>query len=210
MTLLAVTRATVKEAIQATFSDDVVILQMQEAVLNSYYKVLDDELWYDEHLKETWREDSWSIKRKRNFAHSWINSTMQQAWASVENSETVLTPENISTLFGKLIGPFAQAHEYSCIEKIFRRRREGGSKTSKRRKKADGSYEADPHPECASEEDCIGNRTDNLVQHMLGGDVGDTYCVTCWRSFIPFVLPGARMEARWKDGDHAGESFLPS
>lgn len=200
----------VDEATQATFNDDVVRDKMREAVLNSFCKVFNDEP-----LSDSGQEEAWSIEQKRYLTQSWIKTTMQQAWASVENSETVLTPENISKLFQKLLGPSAQAYEYSCIEQLFRSRREGGPnrrQTSKRRMEAGASHDAEPimmhHPECKSEEDCIGNPTDNLVQHMLGGDLGDTYCVTCWRSFLPFVCPAGRMEAVWKNGDHAGQIFM--
>ena len=199
----AVVRA-VEEATQATFDDDVVRDKMREAVLKSFCKVFNDEA-----LSDSGQEEALSIEKKRYVTRSWINTTMQQAWDSVENSETVLTPENISKLFQNLLGPDAQAYEYSCIEQLFRSRREGGPnqrQTSKRRMEAGASQDGGrrfPHPECNSKEDCSGSQTDNLVQHKLGGDLGDTYCVTCWRRFLQF----GRMEAVWKNGDHAGQKY---
>jgi len=46
------------------------------------------------------------------------------------------------------------------------------------------SAEPEGHPECTSEEDCIGKPSHRLVRHMLGSDPGDLYCEVCWDSFM--------------------------
>jgi len=268
------------EAIQATFSDDVVRGKVYKAVCNSYYTVL-DELLADSRPAE-------EARKVERFTKRWIETAMQRAWSSVENSETVLTPGNISRLFQNLIAPFGEAHEYSCIpimfienigrpprnwkflrltvEQLFRSWKEASANPgppSKRRKKAgaafdifsNGAEDAEPmqpepvpamatkvemeeeeevaepeakefqeeagvvkdegglqedaeeatgHPECTSEADCIGNPTDNLVRHMLGGDAGDVYCQSCWESFL---YQNKKLEGMWEDGDLAGEMY---
>lgn len=41
------------------------------------------------------------------------------------------------------------------------------------------------HPECTSQEDCIGTAEDRLVQHILADrNDGDIYCESCWMSFL--------------------------
>eukprot|EP00931_Biecheleriopsis_adriatica_P039661 TRINITY_DN2266_c0_g1_i1.p1 TRINITY_DN2266_c0_g1~~TRINITY_DN2266_c0_g1_i1.p1 ORF type:complete len:417 (-),score=110.36 TRINITY_DN2266_c0_g1_i1:89-1339(-) len=60
------------------------------------------------------------------------------------------------------------------------------------------------HPECTSEEDCIGKPSDNLVRHMLEGDAGDVYCQTCWESFLS---QNANLSGMWEDGDLAGQIY---
>lgn len=51
---------------------------------------------------------------------------------------------------------------------------------------------------CVSAEDCCGNVTSALVQHLYLGDLADIYCVDCWASFklrnpslecVDFVAP---------------------
>jgi len=99
------------EAIQATFSDDIVRGKVYKAVCNTYYTVLDELLEDSRPLDEA--------RKVERFTKRWIESAMQRAWSSVENSETVLTPGNISRLFQNLIAPFGEAHEYSCIPIMF-------------------------------------------------------------------------------------------
>ena len=203
---------------------------------------------------------------------------MGRAWTSLENSEQVLTPGNVSRLFQNLIAPFGESHEYSCIpimfietigrpprnwkflrmtvQNMFRSWKEGsnGAQTAKRFKKADKSANDDmevlpaedtedgstgatntshakeevdadadkdgdfgennakesetgPHPECTSEEDCVGKPSDNLVRHMLEGDAGDVYCQSCWESFLS---QNATLDGQWEDGENAGEMYTPS
>jgi len=40
------------------------------------------------------------------------------------------------------------------------------------------------HPECTSNEDCIGNPAELKVRHLLDGEPADLYCEACWNSFI--------------------------
>lgn len=42
------------------------------------------------------------------------------------------------------------------------------------------------HPRCTSAEDCIGEPSAKLVQHVLpdDGGKGDIYCLTCWNCFL--------------------------
>lgn len=67
--------------------------------------------------------------------------------------------------------------------------------------------ETGPHPECTSEEDCVGKPSDNLVRHMLEGDAGDVYCQSCWESFLS---QNATLEGQWEDGENAGQMYTPS
>jgi len=39
------------------------------------------------------------------------------------------------------------------------------------------------HPQCTSQEDCLGSPSDGLIRHILHGNRGDCYCNTCWESF---------------------------
>jgi hypothetical protein len=40
------------------------------------------------------------------------------------------------------------------------------------------------HPGCTSQEDCVGDMNDRLVTNIVDGYLRDTYCESCWRSFL--------------------------
>ena len=41
------------------------------------------------------------------------------------------------------------------------------------------------HPDCTSEEGCIGDPMSRLVRHVVDKDTfGDIYCEPCWRTFV--------------------------
>mmetsp|Transcript_26009 Transcript_26009/g.72660 ORF Transcript_26009/g.72660 Transcript_26009/m.72660 type:complete len:462 (-) Transcript_26009:88-1473(-) len=40
------------------------------------------------------------------------------------------------------------------------------------------------HPDCTSQEDCIGKPKNKLVRHLLAGEEGDIYCEPCWCTFV--------------------------
>jgi len=40
------------------------------------------------------------------------------------------------------------------------------------------------HPQCTSQEDCLGSPSDGLIRHILKGNRGDCYCNTCWEDFL--------------------------
>ena len=258
------------DAISSTFNDHTTRGRLFKAVSATYYTVL-DELLADSRPAEEARQ----VER---FTKRWVESAMGRAWTSLENSEQVLTPGNVSRLFQNLIAPFGESHEYSCIpimfietigrpprnwkflrmtvQNMFRSWKEGsnGAQTAKRFKKADksanddmevlpaedtddgstgatnGSHakeevdadadkdgdfgennakesETGPHPECTSEEDCVGKPSENLVRHMLEGDAGDVYCQSCWESFLS---QNATLDGQWEDGENAGEMYTPS
>lgn len=63
---------------------------------------------------------------------------------------------------------------------------------------------AERHPACTSQDDCLGSVSENLVQHMLEGDAGDSYCETCWRNFLD---NNNALEGTWLDGEKAGQKF---
>lgn len=258
------------DAISSTFNDDTIRGKLFKAVSATYYTAL-DELLADSRPAE-------EARKVERFTKRWVESAMSRAWTSVENSEGVLTPGNVSRLFQNLIAPFGESHEYSCIpimfietigrpprnwkflrltvQEMFRTWKEGDSSKSaqppKRRRKAgasanedmevlpaedadDGSAglgngsteedadadadgegdfaedngkdeEAGPHPECTSEEDCVGKTSDCLVRHMLEGDAGDVYCESCWKSFLS---QNPTLEGIWEDGADAGQMFKP-
>mmetsp|Transcript_39418 Transcript_39418/g.122256 ORF Transcript_39418/g.122256 Transcript_39418/m.122256 type:complete len:440 (+) Transcript_39418:3-1322(+) len=60
------------------------------------------------------------------------------------------------------------------------------------------------HPDCTSEEDCIGLASNSLVRHILEGNRGDIYCQTCWESFLQ---QNHSLEGVWEDGPTAGEPY---
>ncbi|CAE8743783.1 unnamed protein product [Polarella glacialis] len=273
------------DATQNTFKDnDTVSGKVFRAVSNSYHTVLDELLADSRPL-----EDAEKVER---FIKRWIEASMHRAWTSVENSEVVLTPGNVSRLFQNLVAPFGEAHEYSCIpimfiehigrpprnwqflrvtvQQLFKSWKQDSQNppSTKRRKKSEGSFAIDEdsapaidgedplsaaevdatsmdaagmhakqevdlpdadfveeavkqeeedaaddligngactgHPECTSEEDCIGNDSDFLVRHMLAGDAGDVYCMTCWESFL---TKNTMLEGMWEDGDQAGTMY---
>eukprot|EP00933_Yihiella_yeosuensis_P010814 TRINITY_DN11765_c0_g2_i1.p1 TRINITY_DN11765_c0_g2~~TRINITY_DN11765_c0_g2_i1.p1 ORF type:complete len:427 (-),score=70.70 TRINITY_DN11765_c0_g2_i1:57-1337(-) len=62
------------------------------------------------------------------------------------------------------------------------------------------------HPECTSQEDCIGSPSDNLVRHMLGDEPGDLYCQACWESFLQ---QNPALVGMWWDGYNAGNMYGP-
>lgn len=258
------------DAISSTFNDHTNRGRLFKAVSATYYTVL-DELLADSRPAE-------EARKVERFTKRWVESAMGRAWTSLENSEQVLTPGNVSRLFQNLIAPFGESHEYSCIpimfietigrpprnwkflrmtvQNMFRSWKEGsnGAQTAKRFKKADKSANDDmevlpaedtedgstgatntshakeevdadadkdgdfgennakesetgPHPECTSEEDCVGKPSENLVRHMLEGDAGDVYCQSCWESFLS---QNATLDGQWEDGENAGEMYTPS
>ncbi len=258
------------DAISSTFNDHTIRGRLFKAVSATYYTVL-DELLADSRPAE-------EARKVERFTKRWVESAMSRAWTSLENSEQVLTPGNVSRLFQNLIAPFGESHEYSCIpimfietigrpprnwkflrmtvQNMFRSWKEGsnGAQTAKRFKKADKSANDDmevlpaedtddgstgatntshakeevdadadkdgdfgennakdsetgPHPECTSEEDCVGKPSENLVRHMLEGDAGDVYCQSCWESFLS---QNATLDGQWEDGENAGEMYTPS
>lgn len=71
-----------------------------------------------------------------------------------------------------------------------RRRLAGGERPPE----PDGDDELDEldepggHPECTSQEDCMGSPADRLWQHVLNGKSCDVYCATCWASFTAMSL----------------------
>ena len=46
------------------------------------------------------------------------------------------------------------------------------------------------HPQCTSQEGCVGGPDDRLVRHVINGAApskqmrGDTFCLACWRCFL--------------------------
>jgi len=55
------------------------------------------------------------LTRVEIFLQKWIENSMSRAWQAVENSERLVTENNVTKLFARLVAPFGEDHPFSCI-----------------------------------------------------------------------------------------------
>merc|ERR1711933_439781 len=96
------------ESIETTFGDE------DEKTKSKLFRAMSTTYWpaFDEVFMNRKRNE---LRNVEEFTRQWMKESMNRAWVSLEDAESVLTEESVTELFLYTVAPFGQDHPYSCI-----------------------------------------------------------------------------------------------
>jgi len=95
------------DATQVTFPDVAVQSKVNRALSKTHAKALEECLADTRPMPE--------LQKVEQFTTRWMDSSMRQAWSSLDGGDSTISEGMVLRLFQNLIAPFGDVHPYSCI-----------------------------------------------------------------------------------------------